>query len=163
MRRAFWLGPAGSAAAWSLGSIAAGSYLPYAAGVLLAALTVLAVLAVRWWRCRARRVAPTVADCGTEELGLAWELTTLLLQEAEDMPTRLRIVEARQSYLDELERRAPGRLMAWEARVIAGSAPRLDEFIRDQLPPQDSWRPGPQYGVMRRLGMLLRGERTPRP
>lgn len=155
--------PGSASAGWSLGSLAPASYLPYAASLLLAALAVLLIAGVRRRRRRARPELPRLADRETEDIGLAWELTTLLLREADDMPTRVRIVEARQSYLDELERRAPGMLVAWGARVIAGSACRLDEFLREELPAGDCWHPAPQqHGVVRRLGMLLRGERTPR-
>ena len=106
----------------------------YAAAAGASALTLLALVvatsppvAARWYRPNPRptpvsraeptMVVPTVLDeegpVDDLELCRAWRRSYLSLQSAASIDERLRIVARRQSYLDELERRAPQQLAEW--------------------------------------------------
>lgn len=59
-----------------------------------------------------------------EDLCLAWQSSILSLQHSRSVKARIRIVEARQACLDELERRHPSAVHAWlEDGARAASAP----------------------------------------
>lgn len=59
-----------------------------------------------------------------EDLCLAWQSSILGLQHSRSVAARIRVVEARQACLDELERRHPTAMNAWlESGARAASAP----------------------------------------
>ena len=66
-------------------------------------------------RCtdRIARDEPAVDALGDSELCRQWRHSYVTLQRANTVAARLRIVARRQTYLDELERRAPQQLDAW--------------------------------------------------
>lgn len=54
-----------------------------------------------------------LGDLGDRELCRAWRKSYFDLTRSRSLPASLRIVQARQEYLDELERRSPHGLSAW--------------------------------------------------
>jgi hypothetical protein len=66
--------------------------------------------------------------CTVEEIGAAWEMTTVLLGTAIGAD-KLRLVRIRQAYLDELDRRDPAGLAAWTECAARGEEIRLDAFL----------------------------------
>ncbi|WP_370962515.1 hypothetical protein [Amycolatopsis sp. cg9] len=67
---------------------------------------------------------PPVADMATEDLCVAWRRSYFLLILATDDPARRRVVQRRQDYLDEIERRDRRGFLRWLASdAKAGSDP----------------------------------------
>lgn len=80
-------------------------------------------------------VAPAqeLSSLDDEELCLAWRRSFRLLEGSPTTAQRLSVVEQRQQYLDELQRRSPGGLAAWlasGARASGNPFPYVDDARR---------------------------------
>ena len=77
--------------------------------------------------------APELSSLGDEALCLAWRRSFRLLETARTAAERLSVVEKRQQYLDELNRRSPEGLAAWlasGARASGNPLPYVDDARR---------------------------------
>ncbi|MGY4768734.1 hypothetical protein ACXC9Q_17625 [Kribbella sp. CWNU-51] len=98
--------------------------------------------AMRWYGRTLRRIPARLDRSGgltTAELCRQWQESYEALRVATTAAARLRIVEARQHYLDELERRDPIGLTAWlgASASAAGDPSRFLATEADDVPPAD--------------------------
>lgn len=84
------------------------------------------------WKIRRDRASGhlDLHRCPTEYIGYAWQVTTVLLDKS-DPAGRLRLVQARQAYLDELHRRDPRAIEDWAREAMRGSEERPDTYLRN--------------------------------
>lgn len=96
------------------------------AGGLLLVLAASSPPVLRWYGRRLRRTPAAAKDewppLSTAELCRQWQDSYEALREAATASARLRIVEARQRCLDELERRDPDGLNAWLASAATAAS-----------------------------------------
>lgn len=117
-------------AAW-VAVIGLGQVLGVGFFLLVLILTASSPAAMQAYR-RRRRVGPEqwdeCATTSTAQLCYAWGASYGLLQRAESPGVRLRIIAARQEFLDELERRDPDGFNTWLASA-ASTAGSPEQFI----------------------------------
>jgi hypothetical protein len=84
------------------------------------------------WKIRRDQASgqPDLRHCPTERIGYAWQVTTVLLDKS-DSAGRLRLVQARQAYLDELHRRDPRAIEDWAHEAMRGSVEGPDTYLRN--------------------------------
>ena len=83
-----------------------------------------------WGRGKRRAlVRSDPAEATTAEIGRAWERTSLQLGRCRSLADRLRLIQERQAYLDELARRDSTGLARWGEHAIAGRAVGPEVFI----------------------------------
>jgi hypothetical protein len=109
---------------------------------LLLVLGVTSPAAVRWCGRKLGHVPGRIRGTGaltTAELCRQWQDSYKSLRDATTAAARLRIVEARQLYLDELERRDPVGLEAWLGKnaSAAGDPSRFLARDGEDAPPAD--------------------------
>lgn len=131
---------AATAAAFVMACLVVAGLLATVGGGLTAAVLVLLVLGGLW--AGYHRAAPSaaseppgvsvsrpaspvpVADMATEELCVAWRRSYFLLLQATDEPARRLVVQRRQEFLDEIERRDRRGFLRWlDSGAKAGSDP----------------------------------------